>query len=111
MRQQRSWRRVSGRTARAPELPFKFEDQVATRRLLAETIADPAMTGVVARDDGHIFGFLLGATVLPPPTAFWASFLHPLSVRIPYEGFAATGASPAAVYREMYSALAPRWVR
>ncbi len=96
---------------RAPALPPAFEDSSATRGLLSKALAEPDTTGVVARQSGQVTGFLLGSPVLPPPTAFWANFLHPRSARIPYEGHAAAGDAATEVYREMYAALAPRWVQ
>jgi GNAT superfamily N-acetyltransferase len=97
--------------ARAVELPSAFERTSAARELLSRALADAGTTGVVAREGGRVVGFLIGAPVLPPPAAFWANFLHPRSARIPYEGYAAADTAPAELYREMYAALAPQWVR
>jgi hypothetical protein len=95
---------------RALELPPIFEDPEATRPLIAAVLDQPGSAGVAAIEDGRVVGFLLAEAVMPPPAAFWAGFLRPRAMRIPYEGFAAAGPAALDLYWAMYAALAPRFV-
>jgi GNAT superfamily N-acetyltransferase len=93
-----------------PEFPARFESAADAQEQIARELARPGTSGVLATRDGRACGFLLGAVVLPPPDAFWAAIMASRSVEMPYAGYAAADDDPE-IYREMYAALAPAWLR
>jgi GNAT superfamily N-acetyltransferase len=95
---------------RTPEFPARFERTAEVREQIAQELARPDTSGVLATRGGTACGFLLGSVVLPPPDAFWAAIMAPRSVEMPYAGYAAAETDPE-IYREMYAALAPAWLR
>ena len=68
-----------------PDLPPTYEDVDATSPILRELVASDGMRGVVALRDGLVTGYLLGASLLRPPTHVGAGFRHPRSAQIPYD--------------------------
>jgi len=65
---------------------------------------------VVALRAGRVAGYLIGATVLPAPTSHEAQTLRPRSARVRFAGHAVRQDETPALYRELYAALAPRWL-
>lgn len=95
---------------RVPSLPARFEDAGETRAQLQRLIDDPNASGLVAFDGGAPVGLLVGSPSLPSPTSLAAQYSPPRGAVIGYAGYAATGPDPGELYRELYAALAPRWL-
>jgi len=96
---------------RTPALSPRFDDAAAVRSGITAELAKPLTHGVVAVRDGDVEGFLIGTVSLPPASAWYAGFGPRRSGEIAYAGYAAAGSQPYELYRQMYAALAPFFVR
>ena len=95
---------------RTPNLSPAYEDPAATRPVVHDLLTADGACGVVARRQGAVVAYLLGATDLRSPTDTFAGFTHPRAAEIPYAGFAADPGDGAAFYPRLYAALAGDWV-
>jgi GNAT superfamily N-acetyltransferase len=95
---------------REPALPARFEDPTAAQVMIAEALAAPGTSGMVALRDDRVVGYLLGTPTLLPPTSALAPFFRPRSMRVSYAGAAATAGDAYDVSRALYAALAPHWL-
>lgn len=97
--------------AREPELPARFIKPTAAREALAAAWSAPMTEGMVALRGGRMTGYLLGSIVLPEPSSVMTLFIAPRAVQIADPGYAAEPGDAEALYRELYAALAPSWLR
>jgi GNAT superfamily N-acetyltransferase len=96
--------------AQTPALPAQFDDPAVARVVVENIFGQPGAGGVAALRDGRVAGYLIGVRLLPPPTSTWSMFMQPRAANIPYAGHAVEPEHGGAIYREMYAALAPRWL-
>ncbi len=85
---------------RESELPARFEDPAEVLPRLQDVKAKG--TGVVALDGAKIVGYLVAALEAHSDGRYAV---------VPLEGHASVGAERQDVYREMYAAAAPDWLR
>lgn len=95
---------------RLPVLPARYDDPAVTRPLVARAFAAPRTGGVAALLGGRMAGYLLAEIVLTGPTSFEALTLYPRAARAHLMGHAVGAGNGGEIYREMYAALAPRWL-
>lgn len=87
---------------REPDLPAQFEDAAATARVLQHLVSVPAAgPGVAALREGRLAGYLLSILDLDGDTRVARIFLP---------GHASELAEAGETYRDMYTAIAPRWL-
>ena len=96
--------------ARSPELAARWEDGATARPAVQESLTESGSSGVAAMRDGRLIGYLIGALTIPVPGSVLASYVRPRSVAVGYAGHAAEPGGGFDIYREMYAALAPRWL-
>ena len=82
-----------------PILPTRFEDAAAVLPILHDNIN--RQTGVVARREGKLIGFLTG---------FMSLFREVRTAYIPYWGHGAGSDTRQETYRVLYASLARHWV-
>ena len=82
-----------------PILPARFEDAAAVLPILHNNTR--RQTGVVARREGKLIGFLTG---------FMSSFREVRTAYIPYWGHGAGSGNRQETYRVLYASLARHWV-
>ncbi|GAC1448366.1 MAG: hypothetical protein PVSMB4_05350 [Ktedonobacterales bacterium] len=95
---------------REPALPARFEEPANAQVMIAEALAAPGTSGMVALHGDRMLGYLLGTPTLLPPTSALAPFFRPRSMRVSYAGSAAAASDAYAVARALYAALAPHWL-
>ena len=95
---------------REPELPASDEDVEVMRSAVRSAMEGAETSGVVALRGGRMAGYLLGSIVLPAPTSGMALFARPRTARIAYAGHAVAPEDGGETYRELYAALAARWL-
>jgi GNAT superfamily N-acetyltransferase len=92
--------------ALCPELPERYENPAEMRPLLATALEAPRTSGVVALRDGNIAGYLLGQMQLDA-----LSRNVPARSMATYSSWHAVEPADAVeTYRQLYAALAPRWL-
>lgn len=96
--------------AREPALPVKYEDAAETRPLVQAALGTESASGVVALRGGRLAGYLIGVPVMPDPVTLAALFIRPRSARMTFAGHAIDPDDGIETYREMYAAIAPRWI-
>ena len=96
--------------AHAPELPEHFGNAKAAREALQAAWQQPRTEGAVALHGGKLCGYLIGGVTLPKPGTQLARYVRPRSVVIEYAGHAVAPENGREIYRELYAALAPRWL-
>lgn len=94
----------------AAELPERFQDAVAAREALRAAWEQPRAQGVAALRDGRLSGYLIGGVTLPEPGTQLARYVRSRSVVIEYAGHAVSSEDGREIYRELYAAIAPRWL-
>ncbi|MFN8664164.1 MAG: GNAT family N-acetyltransferase [Thermomicrobiales bacterium] len=94
----------------APILPARFEDPREVIPVLRDLLAGDAMTGVAARQEGRMAGFLCGAPVLRPADYLFAGFMQPRSADLPDAGYAVADDAPPDLLRRLYGEIAAPWV-
>jgi GNAT superfamily N-acetyltransferase len=102
--------RERARAGHEPGSPQRFHDPAVAREAIAGVYREERLDGIVARRDGRLAGFMLGARQLPAPHDGVSNFLHPRSVTIVEAGYAAQPGDAVDTYRELYAALAGAWV-
>ena len=97
-------RRHEGDLAKEPALPERFTQPAVTRTAVEKTWNDSHRSGVVARLEGEMLGYLIG---VPRIGGIWGR-----GVWVELAGHAVDRSSSigAEVYRDMYAALSPSWV-
>src|SRR5579884_2110498 len=99
--------RHEGDRIHEPALPERFAHPAQARLEVeqtwkASTVHGVSAGGVVARDDGKMIGYMIGA---PRIDETWGR-----SVWVEYAGHAIDRGYSADLYRDLYAALSPRWV-
>ena len=97
--------------AREPDFPDRLTDPAHARPLLEQAWSQPMTTGVAALRDGRMTGYLFGSIVLPEPTSVMSLFVAPRATQISDAGYAAEPDDAAHIYRALYAAAAPAWLR
>jgi GNAT superfamily N-acetyltransferase len=92
-----------------PELRADAAHPRRVADVLSVLLQHPDTSGVGAWLSGQLVGFLVGELGLVPPTAPEALWSRPRALRIRYQGHAAP--SREGLLRELYGALAARWVK
>jgi ribosomal protein S18 acetylase RimI-like enzyme len=96
--------RHEGDRAREPALPERYTQSTVARSAVEQAWNDSNRSGIVARLDGEMLGYLIG---VPRIGGIWGR-----GVWVGLAGHAVDRFSPlgAEVYRDMYAALSPSWV-
>jgi GNAT superfamily N-acetyltransferase len=89
-----------------PDLPARYEDPGEMRPLLAASLEAPSSSGVVALQDGRLIGHLLAEMQLTGTLRL----MPPRSMFIGYTGHSVDPTEDVETYRQLYAAIAPRWV-
>lgn len=95
---------------REPRLPAAYEVPAACVKEIEHAFDTAGAEGAVALSGSEAVGFAIMTPVLIPPTHFLASFLPARGVGINYGSHAALAGMEHDVYRELYAALAERFV-
>jgi GNAT superfamily N-acetyltransferase len=96
---------------REPDLPERLTEPAQARELLQQAWSLPMTEGVVAMRDGRMAGYLFGSIVLPESTSLMSLFVAPRAAQISDVGYAAEPDDAAHIYRALYAAAAPLWLR
>ncbi|MGE0541063.1 MAG: GNAT family N-acetyltransferase [Dehalococcoidia bacterium] len=96
---------------REPDLPARLTESERAREFLDQSWSLPMTEGAAALRDGRMVGYLLGSVVLPEPTSVMALFFAPRAAQIGDAGYAAEPDDTAHIYRQLYTAVAPAWLR
>jgi len=96
--------------SRDPRLPAVFEAPEPCRALIERALAAEGAQAVVAESGGKAVGFAVMAPQLVAPTHFLAQFFPPRGCAIQHAAHAAAEGAEYDAYREMYAALAERFV-
>jgi GNAT superfamily N-acetyltransferase len=94
-----------------PDFPEGLTVPARARELLDRSWSLPMSNGVVALRDGRMVGYLFGSVVLPEPTSVMSLFVAPHAAQTGDAGYAAVPDDAAYIYRVMYAAAAPTWLR
>lgn len=95
---------------RDARLPGAYEVPAACRPLIEQALDGHAAQGVVCSDGGRIVGYAVMSSQVIAQTHFLASFFPPRQGSISLAAQAAEAGAEYDVYREMYAALADRFV-
>jgi ribosomal protein S18 acetylase RimI-like enzyme len=88
--------------AHEPSLPTRFAELDGARAAVLAAWQEPDAAGVVALRDGQLVGFLIGA---PQIASVWGR-----TAWVRLGGHAVAPSEGADLYRDLYAALAPRWL-
>src|SRR5215211_3694888 len=91
-------------------LPERFTDSAQARAELDRVVCAEELEGVAAIRDGRVVGYLVGRPDEVPPTNFLAPFVRPGAGSVPFVGHAVESQGSGAIYQQLYSALATRWI-
>jgi GNAT superfamily N-acetyltransferase len=97
--------------AHEPDFPERLAQPAHAREFLQQAWSLPMTEGVVAMRDGQVAGYLFGSIVLPEPTSVMSLFVAPRAAQIGDPGYAAEPDDADHIYRVLYAAAAPSWLR
>lgn len=95
-------RRHQNDRAHEQALPERFTQPLAARTAIEKTWHDAHQSGVVARHEGQLIGYLIG---VPKTSGPWGR-----GVWVELPGHAIDPTFGAEVYRDLYAAISPSWV-
>ncbi len=95
---------------RDARLPGAFEVPAACRPLVEQALDGHGAHAVICSDGGRVIGFAVMSAQVIPQTHFLASFFPPRQASMGLSAHAVEAGAEYDVYRELYAALADRFV-